>query len=318
MTYRHLGLYNPQTKQNPIFLGPIMIHTQKDGRNFMNFAHCLEKHYLLNKSNYPASIHSIKKVITDDDSGLRNAFKLVFHRAEFMLCANHLRKDIITEMGQFDMTIIQKEKLLLDIFGEKGSRLKSLICSKNPEEYNDRVKNLAIEWDNLKSKKNPKRSFKDYFFKNKYDKILETVIKPNMNNFNVLTEDQVEQYFTTNDVESKNHDIKSYKDKRTMKYTFSKMAHMFQEMIQGEQNQAIMAMRGSGDYILSVEYKKYEINPMVWCQLTNHQQQSKINQFKKAYIENNANKNNITEYYKKKALERDIEKQIQRNGNIRI
>lgn len=311
MTYRHLGLYNPITKQNPTFFGPIMIHTKKDNDNFTNFAHAIEKHYLINKTNYPGSIHSVKKVITDDDSGLRNAFKLVFHKADFMLCANHLRKDISTEMGHFDMTKIQKEQVIFDIFGEQGNRSEALISCKSVEEYREKLEKLLVDWYEFKSNKNEKNTFKDYFLKNKYDKILDAVIKPNMRNYNP---DQIDQYFSTNDVESKNHGVKSDKDKRVMKYSVSKMSQSFRDMVQGQENQAILALRGSGDYELSAEFKKYSISPMTWSSLTAEQQESKIKQFNRAFKDTCAEQIDLTKYYKQKKLEKDIKKELDKLG----
>ena len=77
ITYRNLSLVHPKTGEHPIFLGPVMIHTEKNEREFLYFAHSLEEYYQCNRKNLPASIRSIKIIITDDDSALRNAFRVI-------------------------------------------------------------------------------------------------------------------------------------------------------------------------------------------------------------------------------------------------
>lgn len=71
-----------------------MIHKTRDKSHFIHFAHTLENYYETHKDQFSSDLHKVKRVITDDDKSIRDGFQLVFNSCSFLLCCNHLKKDI--------------------------------------------------------------------------------------------------------------------------------------------------------------------------------------------------------------------------------
>jgi hypothetical protein len=147
ITFRNLALFNRSTNQHPLYLGPVMIHSKKDYYSYLHFAHSIESYYETNRNNFDVSIREVKRVVTDDDPSIRKAFELVFTKAEFMLCCNHLRKDVCHEINKFGPKAKQaKEEIVQDIFGSPGNREDSLIASKDKDDFNNKLGSLLNKW----------------------------------------------------------------------------------------------------------------------------------------------------------------------------
>lgn len=188
ITYRNLSLIDRATGQHPVFMGPSMIHLKKDFETYLKFAQEIKAFDLnnLNKLDF-------KIIVSDDDVALHQAFKTVFPKTKFMLCLNHLRKDILKKMNQYRVPEEKKNEIIDLIFGSNNKRGTSLIGSKNKDEFEDRINYLLGECKH----KHPflKHSFDQYLIKNKFKKIY--------NNFCKIKwkfESIIKDYETTNDI----------------------------------------------------------------------------------------------------------------------
>ena len=172
-------------------MGPSIVHLKKDFETYLKFAQEIKAFDLnnLNKLDF-------KIVVTDDDVALHKAFKTVFPNSKFMLCLNHLRKDISKKMNQYRVPDEEKAEIVNLIFGSEKERNFSLIGSKNKNEFEDRL-NYLLDECNFK---HPciNHSFDQYLKDNKIRKIY--------NNFCKIKwefESIVNDYLTTNDIEGK-------------------------------------------------------------------------------------------------------------------
>ena len=70
-------------------MGPSMIHLNRDELAYNRFAQELSAY------DKEDGLMHIKLIITDDDESIYGPFKKKFTNTDFMLCCNHLRKDIL-------------------------------------------------------------------------------------------------------------------------------------------------------------------------------------------------------------------------------
>ncbi len=293
VTYRNLTLIDPRTEKNPVCMAAIMVHTRKERDAYIHLAHTLESYYDQNKRNFEASFRAIKRVITDDDENIRGAFRMVIPKAEFYLCCNHLSKNFSREMPKYIENKDDRDEVLRIVFGTKGDRKESMISCKSKEEMCDLIKPVREKWAGFKNKHG--KSFEEYFMVNKFDKIYHFVIKPNKSALDL--EKLVEEFLTTNDVESINHVVKEVKSDKVL-YSFSKIHAFFRKLIDQQENDMIMALRQSGDYSISKEYSDMKITAEAWCYLPPETKRNRIKSFLGVYPKLVA-KNNITAHIKK-------------------
>ena len=140
LTYRNLSLKNPRSGTNPIFIGPAFVHLYRDKATYLRFATELKYYDKLHENK----LQHTKLIATDDDESLHGAFRSVFTQTEFILCANHLRKDIKRKLAEFRIEEEQQMKILIDIFGQKKDRRASLFGSVDKHEFNERI-NIMME-----------------------------------------------------------------------------------------------------------------------------------------------------------------------------
>ncbi|RMZ98182.1 hypothetical protein BpHYR1_053022 [Brachionus plicatilis] len=86
-------------------------------------------------------------------------------------------------------------------------------------------------------------------------------------------------YYTTNEIEGINHKKKSLQvinQNAYLKYLI---------LVNAQIDQSILAMRGSGEYIVSKYFRYYEYSIGRWRQLTSEEQNKKIDSFLKTMTE---------------------------------
>jgi hypothetical protein len=186
-----MSLIDNETGQHPVFMGPSMIHLKKDFETYLKFAKEIKAFDLTNLNQL-----DFKIIVTDDDVALHKAFKTVFPKSKFMLCLNHLRKDISKKLNQYRVPEEKKSEIINLIFGSDKNRDTSLIGSKNTTEYEARMNYLLDECNH----KHPflKHSFEEYIKDHKIKKIYNNFCKIKWRFESIVTD-----YITTNDIEGK-------------------------------------------------------------------------------------------------------------------
>ncbi|CAF1072770.1 unnamed protein product [Brachionus calyciflorus] len=138
ITYKNLSLNKLGTDEFPTFIGPSMVHVKRDFATYLRFVLEL-KHFSLCKK---IEIEKIKCFITDDDEALHGAFKTIFKETDFMLCCNHMRKDIYKILNEYRLHGDEKEEIIEIVFGSQNDRSQSLIASEDSSIYAERANNL--------------------------------------------------------------------------------------------------------------------------------------------------------------------------------
>ncbi|RMZ97026.1 Mediator of RNA polymerase II transcription subunit 15 [Brachionus plicatilis] len=217
----------------------------------------------LNQDKQAYLTFAIDCFITDDDQATRSAFKSVFNQSNFMLCCNHLRKNFIKALNEHKVFEEDQEKLIIEVFGKKQERQNSLLGSKDNNEFYSRSDSLITK---LKEFKHPYRNtdLSDWFQNNMVVKIFENFCEIIWSNEHIG-----KNYYTTNEIEVRkgiNHKIKEF-------------------TADAQIDQSILAMRGSGEYIVSKYFRHYEYSIGRWSQLTSEEQNKKIDSFLKTMTE---------------------------------
>ena len=177
LTYENLSLFRNGTTVYPIFFGPVMIHLKKDFQAYLNLATELLKFDKIINKNTDSSILDIKCMITDDDPALSDAFKSVFKKTDFLLCHNHIIRNILKHLNDFNISDEEKYSVIEKIFGNENNRDNCLVFSKNKEEFYRNLNLLTGKWKNI-NHKFKKQTFDDWFLKFIAEKIYEFIFKP--------------------------------------------------------------------------------------------------------------------------------------------
>lgn len=201
ITYRNLSLCLKEiddVEMHPTFIGPVFIHQKRDKSTYIRFASELKQYDVINLDE----LDRIIAFISDDDPALHEAFKAIFPCSDFMLCCNHLQKDISRKLKEFKVDEPEKQDILKRIFGQQNDRSDSLIGSKTKTEFEDRANELL---EHLEKYNHPTkdRDFSKYFENNKLPKIYNNFLKIKWK-FSTKLND----FYTTNDIEGINNKLK--------------------------------------------------------------------------------------------------------------
>lgn len=136
ITYRNLSLcLKDEPEVHPVFIGPVLIHQKRDKLTYIHLANSLKQYDIVNLYK----LDRIIAFITDDDAAIHEAFKAVFPDSDYMLCRNHLLKDICRKLNEFRVDESDKNEINKKVFGGQSDRTSSLIGSCSIEEFEDRA-----------------------------------------------------------------------------------------------------------------------------------------------------------------------------------
>lgn len=293
LSYRNLSLFKKRSKMHPTFFGPVMVHLNKDFGTYLRFA---QEIYLYDLKN-EKKLKNIKVIVTDDDEALHSAFKNVFNSTNFMLCCNHLKKDIAKKLGQLKFDEKNKTAVLDFIFGSPNERSLSLIGSKNENDYINRTNELVELIQN--SNENFGDDLNNYLVKLKLSKIFNNFCKIK---WKIKQSTNINDYYTTNDIESLNCKLKSLSEKRKMNLT--QIFDFFESLATDQINQSNLAVRCSGDYDVSDFYVRFKVQPNVWFNFSSEVQENKLKLFLKKNVFASESLLNITKAVKENNKEK--------------
>lgn len=265
----------------------------KDFSSYLRFAQELYAFDMVNERK----LKNIKVIVTDDDEALHGAFKNIFSSSSFMLCCNHLKKDISRKLSQFKFDENNKKQILDYIFGTQNDRSLSLVGSQNENDFIDRTNELVEIIEN--TNEDFSIDLNNYLVKLKLNKIF--------NNFcrilwSIKDRLNLNDYYTTNDIEGTNCKLKSLSEKRKM--NLSQIFDFFERLSIDQINQSRLAIRCSGDYDVSDFFMRYRIQPNVWFNFSNEVQENKLRAFLKKNVLGTDNIVNVTRSVKEKNKEK--------------
>jgi len=110
-TYRNLKLINKETGLCPVFLGPMLMHQNKEWKSYSHFAHTLvTEHPVLN---------GILACGTDGEKALIEGFSRHFRYAIMLQCFIHVKKNIEKQLIERHVKGKNKNDTISEIFGKQ-------------------------------------------------------------------------------------------------------------------------------------------------------------------------------------------------------
>ena len=111
--FKHQTIRRIKIDDNPIFLGPVLIHDASDFPTFSHFFHQLRLRLL------DVPLHQVV-IGSDEEKALVKAIELTFTEAQHVLCMRHLEQNARQMLTDDAVTISQTRTVLNRIFGDYG------------------------------------------------------------------------------------------------------------------------------------------------------------------------------------------------------
>ena len=164
-SYRNLRLEKKGTGKPPVFLGPMLIHQQKDWRTFSKFA------YHLIEAN--PDLEGLLACGTDGKKALIDGFKRNFRFAVFLRCFLHFKDNLKRELISRGLKAAPQQQFIDEIFGKVDGKTKhyGLVDCDSEADFRTKLGGLKDAWD-TREKENAnitggRMSFYEWFCKEK-------------------------------------------------------------------------------------------------------------------------------------------------------
>jgi len=147
-TYHNL-LVETTRDNNPILLGPILIHQTKTFRPFHYLASTLIR---LNPR-----LVELRAFGTDGEPELIKAFGICFPKAVQLRCTNHLRQNVKDKLRALNIQQSVSKEFLSDIFGTRIAThfQMGLADAKSEVAFTESLQRLKVKWNNLEKSCTP-------------------------------------------------------------------------------------------------------------------------------------------------------------------
>ena len=149
--YRNKRLVNPRTGDNPLFLGPTLLHFQKDEFTFSRFA--------LEILAIKPEIGNLKKIGVDMEDAIFNGMKSIFKGLNRLLCVKHLKGRDQKKISKLLCKSTQSETerktsmsiILKDLYGQKYGSVHEfgLADSVDPDDFTSKLQSLKDKWEHI-------------------------------------------------------------------------------------------------------------------------------------------------------------------------
>ena len=130
--YRNMSIKNRQTRDHPIFIGPIFLHGDSDADTFLlYFQHLAGK---LSSAGSPPTFGS------DEEKAMRNAIARAFPTSGRVVCRLHAKKKLNATLANKDGLAQKDRKVIVDsVFGPNGS----LMSETEHASFSDMITHIA-------------------------------------------------------------------------------------------------------------------------------------------------------------------------------
>ena len=210
---------------------------------------------------------------TDGECAMETGMEKYFPIEEaniHLRCFDHVNNDMKNELQNL-VSDTESERIRKQILGFEfnGTRTNGLVDCENGEEFDLKYEELSRSWprkflDWSETNKGKKRSLKDCLKLN--------MLKPIRTAAGLG--DPPNKYVNQR-VESMNTVIKeAANNQRTDQVSIHEM--LKSKIFDQQEREYIKAVYGMGEYRLSTEFKKYEVDPLVWCKKTAEQRRKHL------------------------------------------
>ena len=243
---------------HPIFLGPSIIHFEKDEiifRRFISEMCCFEP-----------KIQEIKCIGTDLERAFFNGFSSQLPSLKLLLCVRHLHQNDKRKLTE--MNAKNSAEILADIYGRHYGSIKEygLADSKDSTDLSIRLRSLKEKWEELCPR------FYEWFCKNRQSLFETGVIESARENT------QINSLFYNNNVETE-HFVEK-KEQSFKKGDIKEVIDTMKALTERQQTHEVMALYGSGPFKLAKEFKKFQKDSVVWHSLSEKDRRRHVEKFR--------------------------------------
>ena len=254
-TYHNL-LVETNGDNNPILLGPILIHQTKTFRPFHYFASTMIR---LN----PRLI-GLKAFGTDGESELIKAFQMCFPNAVHLRCTNHLRQNVKDKLRDLNVSQSVSKEILADIFGTRiGTHFESGLADAQSEAlFRKSLDRLKVRWNNLEKSCNSNETepqFHAWFCRYKAEDIIKCVLPVVRSKAGYKNPTC---FFTTNSSESLNHLIKQEVEWKESQ--LPKLIDSLKAIANDHHSELEKAVINRGEWHFTAQYESLVVSEYSW------------------------------------------------------
>ena len=245
-TYKNGKLLKRETLQNPIFLGPTLLHWDGETESYYKFL-C----HINTRLGFPSGL----KVGSDEEKAIKKAINQAFDKPTHLLCTKHLKDNVRRYLKDKEgCSTKDREFIVSSIFGHSG-----IVNSDDSLSYDSKLADL----DSF-IRKFP--NFQNY---------LETRLKPLLQKhvFEPLQNGTVNEQWTNNNSESMNNRLKQSLDWKPHK--LPDLVTKINEISSFQMNDLRRAIHGNGNYLLEDTLKHHRVPPDVWVKMSQSEKRKK-------------------------------------------
>lgn len=232
-SYKNKKVINRKTKQYPILLGPVFIHSDADQSSYNVFFSHLRG--VLGNGRFIFG--------SDEEKALTNALQQNFPDSTFLLCTKHLKDNIRHFLERHGSDHKDRERILDIIFGEDG-----IVFSNDDIQYSKHCDDLRPYFE-----KYPK--FAIY-----WERFLEGKIQKHV--FDPLKNGNISKLWTNNNSESMNNRIKQVADWKQHK--LPEIIPKLERISNMQMLNLRRALYRDGDFQLFGPYSTFVVDSTVW------------------------------------------------------
>jgi len=242
----HTKIIKRDTLQNPIFLGPTLLHWDGETDSYYKFLT-----HLNSKLGFPSGL----KVGSDEEKAIKKAIQNAFDSPIHLLCTKHLKDNVRRYLKDKEgCSSKDRESIVSSIFGQNG-----VLNSDDSFSYDSKIADLD-------SYLNKFPHFKNYF---------QTRLKPLLDKyvFLPLQNGTVTEQWTNNNSESMNNRLKQSLDWKPHK--MPDLITKINEISAFQINDLRRAIHGNGNYILEDTLQQHRVPPDVWVKMSQSEKKRK-------------------------------------------
>ena len=144
-SYPHLMLRDVRNSCHPTFIGPALVHQQKDFASFNYFISTLISH--------DKRLQNVLAFGTDGDKAIINALSHNFPHAIQLRCFLHFKRNMQEKLHELGMSKAIMAEFISDVFGkQRGScHTEGLVDCNSECEFDEKLKGLEKKWNDMET-----------------------------------------------------------------------------------------------------------------------------------------------------------------------
>ena len=261
ISYKHPHLLRKKTEDNPVLIGPILLHGNATQDVYSFFLHKVA--YKLGYERYDHL-----KLGYDEEKAIRTSIRQQFPGCSNLLCTRHLKNNF-NEFLQNKIGLPKKDRLIISnkVFSHVG-----LISSRSKTEFQKKIDELKKTFSEYSS---ACAVFDEYFCGQRgfVTSIWDGVVEPNIRFKTGIC-------WMNNNSESLNHVMKAAMNWKSQ--SLPELVDTLFNICRDQELDITKALYGSGSWKLTASMRHHTISPQSWNLMNDSEQQKKIASFVKA------------------------------------